>query len=563
MGKSKQIATMLTDAPAALDTLDELAAALGDDANFATTVTNSIATKLDISNPVIDMGTNKKIEFIGNIGEIGSVPGFQARNDAGTGLRSMGLRGTSLRFATGSNERLRIDDGGRIGIGVTPNSNISASTFPGNISLGEQGVLLGNATSTQIGHNFYWDGSAFKYLGSGKASRIYQQSGEIVLQTTDDNGATDNNLTTLTDRLKIDSVGNIGIGISPGTTAGVNYARLVIDADSSTYPKSLEINATNSAGPNFSISSYSDNNGSYYLLGANLQLQSNGNFAWETNGEHMAGVTIDSRNGHGVTFVDSYYDSNTTAYVPAEIGKVNTSTDGRADITVDATGLAGDGGVNANAFFNAKAKGNYYAGLDIKSNSGHVGGWIGHWNGGATSRALLARVGGSGINAGGDVTAIYADYAGRVTHPNRPHFKVRAFNAHYYVNVIQGAQNSRLRDWKHIDTNRGSHFDNSTGKFTIPVTGDYCFYCNVMFTNPSVMDFHLGFDLNGAVHTYSNDHNGGGSGNGHSWNGTTLTVSGYFTANDYVGFGIYGGGSTSNTYLYGSSGYNIMGGYLL
>ena len=77
------------------------------------------------------------------------------------------------------------------------------------------------------------------------------------------------------------------------------------------------------------------------------------------------------------------------------------------------------------------------------------------------------------------------------------------------------------------------------------------------------MDFHLGFDLNGAVHTYSNDHNGGGSGNGHSWNGTTLTVSGYFTANDYVGFGIYGGGSTSNTYLYGSDGYNIMGGYLL
>ena len=98
MGKSKQIATMLTDAPAALDTLDELAAALGDDANFATTVTNSIATKLDISNPVIDMGTNKKIEFSGSIGEVGSVPGFQARNDAGSGLRSMGLRGTTLRL---------------------------------------------------------------------------------------------------------------------------------------------------------------------------------------------------------------------------------------------------------------------------------------------------------------------------------------------------------------------------------------------------------------------------------------------------------------------------------
>ena len=42
--------TYLVDsAPGALDTLNELAAALGDDENFATTVTNSLATKLSIS----------------------------------------------------------------------------------------------------------------------------------------------------------------------------------------------------------------------------------------------------------------------------------------------------------------------------------------------------------------------------------------------------------------------------------------------------------------------------------------------------------------------------------
>ncbi|MAI03283.1 MAG: hypothetical protein CMQ75_01975 [Gammaproteobacteria bacterium] len=118
MGKSKQLATMLSDAPAALDTLDELAAALGDDANFATTVTNSIATKLPITDPAIDMGTNKKIRFTGAIGEIGSVPGFQATNDANDGLRSMGLRGTTLRFATGDDERMRIEDNA-VGIGTT------------------------------------------------------------------------------------------------------------------------------------------------------------------------------------------------------------------------------------------------------------------------------------------------------------------------------------------------------------------------------------------------------------------------------------------------------------
>ena len=43
------IAALVDTAPATLDTLNELAAALGDDPNFATTVTNSIAAKLDSS----------------------------------------------------------------------------------------------------------------------------------------------------------------------------------------------------------------------------------------------------------------------------------------------------------------------------------------------------------------------------------------------------------------------------------------------------------------------------------------------------------------------------------
>lgn len=43
------VAAVIDSSPAALDTLNELAAALGDDANFSTTVTNSIGTKLDAS----------------------------------------------------------------------------------------------------------------------------------------------------------------------------------------------------------------------------------------------------------------------------------------------------------------------------------------------------------------------------------------------------------------------------------------------------------------------------------------------------------------------------------
>jgi len=57
------IAAVVNGAPAALDTLNELAAALGNDSSFATTVTNSIAGKLPLAGGTmtgaIAMGTNK------------------------------------------------------------------------------------------------------------------------------------------------------------------------------------------------------------------------------------------------------------------------------------------------------------------------------------------------------------------------------------------------------------------------------------------------------------------------------------------------------------------------
>jgi hypothetical protein len=46
-----QISNLVDSSPAALNTLNELAAALGDDANFSTTVTNSIATKAPLASP--------------------------------------------------------------------------------------------------------------------------------------------------------------------------------------------------------------------------------------------------------------------------------------------------------------------------------------------------------------------------------------------------------------------------------------------------------------------------------------------------------------------------------
>ena len=52
-----QVSNLVNSAPEALNTLDELAAALNDDSNFATTVTNQIAAKLDITTYTSDKET--------------------------------------------------------------------------------------------------------------------------------------------------------------------------------------------------------------------------------------------------------------------------------------------------------------------------------------------------------------------------------------------------------------------------------------------------------------------------------------------------------------------------
>ena len=58
-----EVAGLVDSAPGALDTLNELAAAIGDDANFSTTITNSIATKLPLAGGTmtgaIAMGNSK------------------------------------------------------------------------------------------------------------------------------------------------------------------------------------------------------------------------------------------------------------------------------------------------------------------------------------------------------------------------------------------------------------------------------------------------------------------------------------------------------------------------
>ena len=137
MGKSKQLATMLSDAPAALDTLDELAAALGDDANFATTVTNSIATKAPLTDPkfsgnvaigansaVDSSGFNKALDVNGTDGaalylrdNTDSKMGVIGQWNGELSIHSKQSDGT-IKFYINNGAKLTVDSSGNLGIGT-------------------------------------------------------------------------------------------------------------------------------------------------------------------------------------------------------------------------------------------------------------------------------------------------------------------------------------------------------------------------------------------------------------------------------------------------------------
>lgn len=121
------VANLVNSAPSTLDTLNELATALGNDANFATTITTSIGTKLALAGGTLTGGLNGTTAlFTGNL-----------RTDTGLGLKYGSFVSTSgylnlFSAIVGSAMTLNLKDGTG-GYEVALNFTVSANrsyTFP-------------------------------------------------------------------------------------------------------------------------------------------------------------------------------------------------------------------------------------------------------------------------------------------------------------------------------------------------------------------------------------------------------------------------------------------------
>jgi hypothetical protein len=151
-----QVTNLVDAAPGALDTLNELAAALGDDANFSTTVTNSLATKLSLSGGTmtgaIAMGTNK----ITGLGDPTNAQDAATKNYIDTAviapsnltgvITSVGTL-TSTGAQTGTGSTFVMDTSPTL---VTPNIGVATATSVNGTTIPSSETLVTTTSTAYI-----------------------------------------------------------------------------------------------------------------------------------------------------------------------------------------------------------------------------------------------------------------------------------------------------------------------------------------------------------------------------------------------------------------------------
>jgi len=199
-----ELADLVDSAPGTLDTLNELAAALGDDANFSTTMTNSLATKMplaggtftgdvtfagtissydltwDKSDNSLEFGDNSKLVFgAGNDLEIfhNGNTGHTYISENGTGsliingVETYIQRSASTRFNTTSD-----------GVKVTGKLEVTGELDFGNSSNNDVSLIRTGNDATTFGFNVKYMGSRTGNANSLSIFTDNQQSGEASLE---------------------------------------------------------------------------------------------------------------------------------------------------------------------------------------------------------------------------------------------------------------------------------------------------------------------------------------------------------------------------------------------
>jgi hypothetical protein len=283
-----QINNLINGAPGLLDTLDELAAALGDDANFASTITTSIAGKLSLTGGTI----TGAVTMNGNLNLSYSYPRINLIDtDNNSDYSIINADGNfTIYDSTNGADRLLITSGGDVGIGTAPgfpskkleisDNNNSTSTVTGLKIINYS--LTANARSGIVFQSYDNNGAAIW------SNRTGTTTGDLVFGTNAGAGTAETNIS---ERMRIYSDGVVTtrtIQLNDPTYFASNYYGIrLVGVDNGSTGTNFQIQGRTTPTGGFSTLVTITNTGATTVVG---NVYSSGNLASAT-GNQSANTT--------------------------------------------------------------------------------------------------------------------------------------------------------------------------------------------------------------------------------------------------------------------------------
>ena len=232
-----EVSGLVSSAPTALDTLDELAAALGDDANFATTTATSLGEKLVKASNLSDLTNTTTARSNLGLGSLAQLSSIAVSNLTASAIQTSGEsfadNDTSLMTSAAIQDKIEsfgytTNTGDMTGVSITASnpldisqSNTTSGSYSATISLvaSEFGGYLADMTESVVGGT-----DELAVLDNGTLKR--KQIDEIRLTAFDATGFTAGTITSAT------NMSNNRILTASGSTTINGEANFTIDGTS-------------------------------------------------------------------------------------------------------------------------------------------------------------------------------------------------------------------------------------------------------------------------------------------------------------------------------------------